>query len=101
MMLTLQQAADQLGKSVRQVRYLIKRGQILTTKAPRPTTSGASTASSEQRAGQEAARERKQEHLKDAVDEVLSLPVIRRKRYSVKDLRAFRIAAPLYQQAVT
>lgn len=96
MQLSLQQAADALGKSVRQVRYQVKNGSIPATKLGNqwyinsddlPLT-----------AGQRTARERKQAQLQNAVEDVLALPTERRRRYSVKDLRAFRIGAPLYRR---
>ena len=86
MKLTLKQAADALGKSVRQVRYLVKNGQLRATKVSNqwhidsddlPLTPG-----------QQAARERKQANLQDAVEDALDLPAGRRRRYSVKDKAA-------------
>ena len=47
--------------------------------------------------------ERKQRQLRAAVDEGLALPSDeeRPQRYSVRDLKAFQIALPLQQQAVS
>ncbi len=46
-------------------------------------------------------RERKQQNLRIAVDEALDLDPEPAQRYSVRDLKAFQIALPLYQQAET
>ena len=97
MKLTLQQAADALGKSRRQVRYLIEHGELRATKVGRQWRIDSDDLP--RTPGQEQARERKQEKLRDAVEEALELPRERRRRYSVKDLRAFQIAAAAHQGA--
>lgn len=97
MELTLEEAATKLGKSVRQVRYLVKEGRIPSRKvagrwfvqvedAPKST-------------GQQAAAGRKQERLRAVVEDALGLKPSEAQRYSVLDLKAFQIGLPLYRQA--
>lgn len=98
MKLTLQQAADELGKSLRQIRYLIKLGKLPATKI-----GGRWYVDSDglpRTPGQVAAHERKQARLLAVVEDTLGLPPPeQRRRYSLKDLRAFQIAALLYREA--
>ena len=95
MLLTIQQAADTLGKTARQVRYLIQQGKLDASKLGGQwlIDSGQLPRSSKQ----QRAAERKQRMLADAVEDALELPpASARRRYSVRDLRAFKIAAPLF-----
>jgi len=95
--LTLEQAAARLGKTPRQVRYLIK-----TERLPATKFGGRWLIRSEDlqlSAGQEAAAESKQRRLRAAVDEALGLPEERPPRFSVRDLKAFKIAGPLHARA--
>jgi excisionase family DNA binding protein len=98
MLLTLVQAAELLGQSRRQIRYLIKTGRL-----PAVKVGGHWRIDSERlprSPGQRAAAERKQQHLVEVVEEALSLPSASdRKRYSVRDLRAFQIGAAIYRDA--
>ena len=98
MELTLDQAATRLGKSVRQVRYMIKQGTLPARKRGKrwvvddhalPTPPA-----------QQKASERKQRQLRAAVERGLELPdAPRRPRYSVRDLRAIQIVLPLHERA--
>lgn len=96
MQLTLEQAAERLGKSVRQVRYLIKTGGLRAVKAgPRWLIDAADLPLSD---GQRAAVARRDRALHAAVDRGLGLEEPTRPRYSVRDLKAFQILMPLYHQ---
>jgi excisionase family DNA binding protein len=128
MKLTLQQAADQLGKTARQVRYLIKSGKLPATKHGNqwrideqhlPRTIGQADAARRKQAQVDTAIEQTMGHalgqpldpdgepvqqaqraeIDAAVHEALAVHPGKR-RYSVLDLRAFQIAAALYR-AVT
>jgi len=98
MKLTLEQAATRLGKSKRQVLYLIRNGSLQAEKI-----AGHWFIDSEHlplEPEQQRSDERKQRQLRAAVEEALVIePEAEQKRYSVLDLKAFQIALPLYQQA--
>lgn len=103
MELTLTEAAAQLGKTPRQVRYLIKKGQLQARKRggvwiiESSALSGSDTRSD----AQVEAGVRKQQQLRATVEEALDLDEPRRKkRYSFKQLRATKIAIPLYHELV-
>lgn len=95
-LLTLQQAADALGKTARQVRYLVKQGRLPARKVGGQWL--VDSADLPRSPGQDKATERKQRMLVQAIDEALDIPASARRRYSVRDLRAYKIAAPLYHQ---
>jgi excisionase family DNA binding protein len=98
MMLSLEQAATRLGKSRRQVLYAIRKGEV-----PAEKLGGRWFIESADLARQEPQRrveERKQQRLRAAVEEALDLePEPQTRRYSVRDLKAFQLALPLYQEA--
>lgn len=97
MQLSLQQAAERLGKSIRQVRYLIQSGALRATK-----TGGRwliDAADLPLSAPQRAAVQRREHALRAAVERGLGLDETPQQRYSVRDLKAFQIALPLYRQA--
>ena len=101
MQLTLEEAARRLGKSTRQVRYLIQQERLKARKF-----AGRWVIDSEDlplSPGQRQAVERRERELRTAVDEALGLPAgdDRKPRYSIRDLKAFQIAAPLYHRAET
>lgn len=96
MRLSLKEAATKLGKSTRQVRYMVQKGQLEASKAegrwfieldrlPLSTK-------------QQASKERKRAKLKETVEAVLGVDQSepRQRRYSVRDLKAFQIAVPIY-----
>ena len=99
MQITIEQAAEMLGKTRRQIGYLIKHGKLKAIKVggrwrieldDLPLS-----------AGQQEARERKRDQLVQAIEDTLDVgPRRKRRRYSIKDLRAFQIAAPLYHKAI-
>lgn len=93
---SIEQAAEQLGKTHHQIRYLIKTKRIQASKVGgRWRVDGDSLPQSP---GQAKAKERKQTQLRAAVDRTLDLPA--GKRYSLRDLKAFEIAAQIYHQCV-
>ncbi|KFB70854.1 MAG: DNA binding domain, excisionase family [Candidatus Accumulibacter phosphatis] len=98
MKLTLEQAAARLGKSERQIRYLVHNGRLPAEKIGGRwlIDSDALTLSD----GQREAVERKERQLRAAVEEGLGLPAAseRSPRYSVRDLKGFQLALPLYRQ---
>ena len=97
--LTIPEAAAKLGKSPRQIRYSIKSGELPAQLSGGRWLIDASALSLSQ--GQLAALERKQRQLRLAVEDSLDLPAKgHRPRYSIRDLEAFQIALPLYQQSV-
>lgn len=93
MMLTLQQAANKLGKTRRQVLYLIQHGKLRSRKVGSHWRVHSDDLPLSP--GQVQATERKQMRLANAVDDTLGLPAVRRRRYSIKDLCAFQIGAPV------
>jgi excisionase family DNA binding protein len=98
MQLSLEQAAERLGKSVRQVRYLIQTGALRANKTGgRWLIEAADLPLSEP---QRAAVGRRERALREAVEEGLGLTEPPPARYSVRDLKAFQIALPLYRQGV-
>lgn len=100
MRLTLEQAATRLGKSTRQVLYMIRKGRLPAEKiGGRWWIESKSLPRSE---AQQHSDERKQRQLRAAVEEALEIEpeAARPRRYSVRDLKAFQIALPLHQQAL-
>jgi excisionase family DNA binding protein len=106
MELTIAEAAQLLGKSYRQVRYMIKNqrlsarkvgGQWLIDRTNLPLTEG-----------QARAAEHKLERARQVVEESLGVPLAvaekeaieRRRRYGVAIQPAFRLAMPVYRKAV-
>ena len=99
MQLTLDQAAIRLGKSVRQVRYLVQTGKLSARKVGSRwlIESDDLPQSSEQ----QATHQRKERQLRAAVERGLELPTgPGRARHSVRDLKASQIALPIYRQLV-
>jgi hypothetical protein len=100
MQLTIEQAAARLGKSPRQVRYLIQTQRLGAKKFGGVwMIESASLPLSE---GQEQALARRESQLRSAVEEALELPAEgeRARRYSVRDLKAFQLALPIQRAAV-
>ena len=95
MQLSLQEAAERLGKSVRQVRYMIQNGHLRAVKSGgRWSIDAADLPLSPP---QRAAVERREHALRDAVERGLGLDSPPAQRYSVLDLKAFQIALPIYR----
>ena len=99
MQLTLEQAATRLGKSKRQVLYMIQQGHLPAQKlAGRWWIESQHLPLSD---GQQHSYDRKQRQLRAAVEEALDIEpeTARPRRYSVRDLKAFQITLPLQRQA--
>lgn len=98
MELTLEQAATRLGKSVRQIRYMIQQDRLPARKfAGRWVVDSKNLPLSE---GQRRAVQRKEGQLRGAVEQALGLTdEDRPARYSVRDLKAFQVALPIYRQS--
>jgi excisionase family DNA binding protein len=93
MNLTLTQTAELLGKTRRQVEYLIKSGRLRAQKqGGRWVVKEADLPLSP---GQRQARARKAAALRDAADEALSRAAPKQ-RYSMRDLKAFQEAAAAF-----
>ena len=95
MILSLSEAADRLGKTQRQIRYLIQQGRLPARKdggrwaidsADLPQSEAHGEAVARQAAG-----------LRDAVDRALGPRAM--VRHSLRDLKAVGAAVPLYRQA--
>ncbi|MCI0666941.1 MAG: helix-turn-helix domain-containing protein [Methylococcaceae bacterium] len=100
MNLTLDEAAIRLGKSKRQVRYLIDTGKLPAKKsAGRWFIDSNDLPLSE---GQQSAAQRKQRQLQAAVEEALEIDPKAKseRRYSVLDMKAFNIALENYRRLV-
>ncbi len=97
MTLTIRQAAAQLGKTVRQVRYMIQQGELRARKVQgRWRIDSGDLPKSDP---QKMAGERKARQLRGLVDEALEVPEELPRRYSILDLKAFQIGLPLYRNA--
>jgi hypothetical protein len=96
MKLSLSQAAERLGKTQRQIRYLIKQGKLDARKdgGRWVVDSDRLPVSDEQR----AARQRQETRLRDAVD--AALDTHRQGRYSLRDLKAVTVGAPIYRSCL-
>ncbi len=97
MYLTIEETANQLGRTVRQVRYMIDQGKL-----PARKQQGRWTINSDdlpRSTGQQAAQDRKERKLRRCVEKALDVEEESPRRYSVLDLKAFQIALPLYREA--
>jgi hypothetical protein len=98
MKLTLEQAATRLGKSRRQVLYAIRKGELQAEKL-----AGRWFIESDDLGAREPQREvveRKRRRLRAAVEDTLDLAPGEGegRRYSVRDLKAFQVALPIYRE---
>jgi len=100
MLLTIEEAAARLGKSVRQVRYLIETNSLPAEKSGKRWVIDSENLPLSE--GQQRAVDRKERQLRAAVEEGLGLSDSeeRKPRYSVRDLKAFQIALPIQRRAV-
>lgn len=99
MKLSIDQAATRLGKTHRQVRYLIQKGKL-----PAEKIGGRWMVEIEQTdnkaPARQAAKQRQQRQFRAAFEDALELDAeARRPRFSVVDLKAFQIGSPLYEKA--
>jgi excisionase family DNA binding protein len=96
MKLSLNQAADQLGKTRRQIRYMIEQGQL-----PARKDGGRWVVEAEDLplpAPQRAARDRREDSLRDAADRALGPRA--GARWGLRDLKALQIGIPLYHRCM-
>ncbi len=101
MELSLQQAAERLGKTQRQIDYMIKTGRLTAKKnGGRWRIDSGDLPLSE---GQQQSFERKQHQFRAVVEETLDIEpnTTPAKRYSVRDLKAFQITLPLHRRAAS
>lgn len=95
MKLTLDQTATRLGKSHRQVLYMIRHGRLPAEKiAGRWFIDAADLPASD---SQQTAKDRKQRHFQGVLEDALDLDTANKRRYSVRDMKAFQITLPLYR----
>ncbi len=106
MELSLEDAATMLGKSVRQIRYLVKLGRMQARKVGgrwmvqvTPGVASGAAGPEEPPSPKRQTVQRKREALRAAVEDALELPPSNR-RYSLRDLKAFQLGLPLYQQSL-
>lgn len=92
---TIEQAAIALGKSVRQVRYLIKTGKLRARKIG--TTWVVESGDLPRSPEQLEVAAQKIERLREVVDVALDPTHSSLRRYSVRDLRATQLVLPLLQ----
>ena len=102
MKLSLQEAAALIGKTPRQIRYLIKTGKVSAQKKKgRWVIESTSLPLSE---GQSKAAAARGEKVREIVEEVIG-PTVKAgqsaKHFSVRDLRAFQRAEPIYRELVS
>jgi excisionase family DNA binding protein len=95
MQLTLQQAAVSLGKTRRQVQYLIQQGRLPAKKIGGRWYVESSALQQDPAASQRA--NRRDAQLQSAIEEALRPPNTRRS-YSLRDLKAFQVLLPLYRR---
>lgn len=101
MKLTLEQAATRLGKSQRQVLYMIQQKRLPAEKIAGRWFIDSEAAEPLLNEQQQNNQTRKQRQLRAAVDSALALEPDeqRQARYSIRDLKAFQIALPVYRTA--
>ena len=101
MKLTLEQAATRLGKSQRQVLYMIRQGRLSAEKLAGRWFIDADAVPPLLNEPQQETQTRKQRQLRAAVDKALALePEDQRQgRYSIRNLKAFQVALPAYRTA--
>lgn len=93
--LSLEEAAAKLGKSVRQLRYMMQKGELKVKKVAGRWFIAAEDLPLS--APQTEAKARGARRLRALVDDALDTGP--KNRYSVRDLRAFQIGQPLYETA--
>ena len=98
MQLTLEQAADLLGKTRRQVVYMIEQGRL-----PAKKVGGRWTIERADLAVDDATRQRSNQRdvrFRAAVEEALT-PAAKNRRYTLGDLKAVQLATPVYRELLT
>ena len=99
MKISLEEAATRLGKTRRQIRYLIQQGKLPAEKVGGRWFVELSDADAAPQ--RQPVKERQQRRFQAAFEDALELDAARRPRFSLTDLKAFQIGSPLYQQAST
>jgi len=94
MNLTLSQAATALGKTRRQLVYMIEQGRIEAQKIGGRWYLDSRAIEQDPVASQRG--QIRQANLRDAIEDAL-LPPDRQRRYSLLDLKAFQVAHPIYE----
>ncbi len=103
MQLSLNEAATMLGKTPRQVRYMIKQGKITAEKVEgRLKIESDSLPLTE---GQRRAAAARADNVREAVESAIEPTntageAAKAKRYTVRDLRAFKEGEPLYRELI-
>jgi excisionase family DNA binding protein len=95
MNLSLQQTAEILGKSRRQVLYMIQQGRLPAQKVGGRWVVERAALPDESEAKQRASV--KQARFKAAIDDALT-PERNERRYTLRDLKAVQLATPIYRQ---
>jgi hypothetical protein len=98
MKLSPAQAATRLGKSRRQIMYMIKQERLQAEKIGGRWFVDETNLSLNK--SQQRVHDRKQHQLRAAVEEALELDDDSKRRYSLRDLKAFQIALPIYRRLV-
>lgn len=98
MYLSVHEAAARLGKTPRQIRYLIKTGALAATKGAKSWRIDANALPTVQ------GRVEAQAHIQDAIDTAIDKTgaprPVHRRRYSLTDMKAFQIGQPLLTECV-
>ena len=98
--LTISEAASLLGKSERQVRYLIQQGELEARKvAGRWVVSSEALPAPKRRAGPAPSSGGPKHEVAERLRQAAETPPAR--RYSVRDLRAYQAAEPIYRELCT
>lgn len=98
MQLSIEQAAELLGKTRRQVVYMIEQGRL-----PAKKVGGRWTVERADLTADDATRQRssqREARFKAAVDEALT-PAGKARRYTLGDLKAVQLAAPIYRELLS
>lgn len=95
MLLSLKETAKRLGKSPRQVRYMIQEEKLAAKKIGNRWVIDSDDLPFSD--GQKEALDRRERQLRSAVEDGLGLDESKR-RYSIRDLKAFQVALPIYQK---
>jgi excisionase family DNA binding protein len=100
--LSLSQVATLLGKSERQIRYMVKSGRLAATKAGKEWRFETSELplTDEQRRGLLERAATLTDAVADAVAPAVAAAGDGKRRYSVTDLQAYKVGAPLYRRMV-
>ena len=96
MNLSLQQAAQILGKTRRQILYMIEQGRLPAQKIGGRWVIDRDVLPSDPEAQQQAGARRAQ--FRAAIEDALTTPAGKERRYTMRDIKAVQVATPLYRQ---